>query len=161
MPTLNVQYGGEQQNPDGSKVPLPPSVALLIKGPVIQVVVSVAQSIAGQLVQQGKPLPEPISGSALVDTGATSTCIDDEIAKKLGLPVIDVVKMASATDSASDRNVYPVHIGFVGTPIEADAGRVLGATLQAQGLILLIGRDVLQSFNLFYNGVMGQITLSI
>lgn len=161
MPTLNVQYGGEQQGPDGSKMPLLPSVALLIKGPVIQVVVSVAQSIAGQLVQQGKPLPEPIAGLALIDTGATSTCIDDEVAKKLGLPVIDVAKMASATDSASDRNVYPVHIGFVGTTIEADAGRVLGATLQAQGLILLIGRDVLHSFCLFYNGVMGQITLAI
>ncbi len=161
MPTLNIQYGGEQQAPDGSKTPVPPSAALMVRGPVIQVTLSVAQSIAEQLVQQGKTLPEPVSGLALIDTGASTTCIDDEAAKKLELPIINVVNMASATDASSSRNVYPVLIEIVGTPIKVNANGAIGANLSAQGLVVLIGRDVLLGFTLFYNGIMGQITLSL
>ncbi len=39
--------------------------------------------------------------------------------------------------------------------------RATGASLAAQGLLLLIGRDVLQQCTSHYNGTTGDITLSI
>jgi len=42
-----------------------------------------------------------------------------------------------------------------------DAPRAVGAALKAQGIVALIGRDVLQHCTLYYNGPAGQITLSI
>jgi hypothetical protein len=51
---------------------------------------------------------------ALIDTGATSTCIDEAIAKQLNLPVIDVVSIASASHADTKQNVYPAMIEVVG-----------------------------------------------
>jgi predicted aspartyl protease len=127
----------------------------------VQATVTVAQSIAQQLLHQGIPVPQPIAGSALIDTGASATCVDDAVAQSLGLPVIDVVQVASASHAATLQNVYPVLIELIGTGITINADRVIGAPLAAQDLLLLIGRDVLEHCTLHYNGIAGEITLSL
>lgn len=114
-----------------------------------------------QLKQQNIAVPEPLTGSALIDTGASKTCIDDAAAQRLGLPVIDVVKMASASHEETNKNVYPALIEFTDAKIKFNVERAMGASLNNQGLIVLIGRDVLQLFTVFYNGIMGEITLSL
>lgn len=70
MPILHVQITGQNKAPDGSLVPVDSSVAFIQRGPVVQASVSVAQQIAQPLLQQGISLPAPISGMALIDTGA-------------------------------------------------------------------------------------------
>jgi predicted aspartyl protease len=111
------------------------------------------------LIAQGKTLPAPKSGIALIDTGASNTCIDEQAAKDLGLPVIDVANMQSASHEKHPCNIYPVQII---TPIVTlNAPRAMGAALASQGLLVLIGRDVLQNCTLFYNGPTGQFTLSL
>jgi hypothetical protein len=40
-------------------------------------------------------------------------------------------------------------------------GGAIGAPLAAQGIVALIGRDVLQHCTLHYNGFTGEITLAI
>jgi predicted aspartyl protease len=117
--------------------------------------------MGAQLVQQGQTLPQPVAGLALIDTGATSTCIDEDTAQRLGLPVIDVVSVASASHASTQQNVYPVTLHIAGLPIPINVPRAVGAPLDAQGLLLLIGRDVLRFCTLFYNGLTGEITLSI
>jgi hypothetical protein len=47
-----------------------------------------------------------------------------------------------------------------GGGINIEAPRALGANLAPQGLLLLIGRDVLQHCNLVYTGIAGTVTLS-
>ena len=89
MPILDVQLGGNARTTDGSVVPIPATFALLQRGPVVQVTVS------------------------------------------------------------------------VGLPIVVSAPRAVGAALKAQGLMVLIGRDVLQSCILVYNGPAGQFTLTL
>jgi hypothetical protein len=79
----------------------------------------------------------------------------------MGLPVIDVVNMSSASQASTQQNIHPVQIEVVGLPISIDAPRSMGVLLANQGLIALLGRDVLQQCTLFYNGLTGQITLSI
>jgi predicted aspartyl protease len=161
LPILHTQYAAEAQQPDGTKVAVEPRVALALQGPVIQVILSLASSFATALVQQGSVVPNPTSGMGLIDTGAATTCIDDAAAQAMNLPVIDVVQMMSASHASTPANVYPVQLQVLGTPIRAEIGRAMGAALQGQGIIALIGRDFLQSCTLFYNGITGQLTLSI
>ncbi len=97
-----------------------------------------AQPIARQLLQQGKTLPQPVSGLALIDTGASTTCIDEDAARTLGLPVTNVVTVASASHSAARSNVYPAQIEVIGLPIAINALNSIGAPLAAQGLIALL-----------------------
>jgi predicted aspartyl protease len=127
----------------------------------VQVKVGLAQSMANQILQQGKTPPVAISGIALIDTGATSTCIDDAVAQQLQLPVVNVVNVASASHGSTVQNVYPIQIEVTGLPISIEAPNAIGAALAAQGLLALIGRDVLQHCTLFYNGLTGEITLSV
>ena len=161
MPILHVQYEIEGQTPDGKVIQIPPSLALLQGGPTVQVIIGIAQIFADQLLQQGQTLPQPISGNALIDTGASMTCIDDLSAQNLGLPVIDVVQMTSASHAATQQNVYPIQVQIVGSPIRGEVPRAIGANLAVQGLIALIGRDFLQHCTLFYNDFTGEITLAI
>lgn len=131
------------------------------RGPVLQVSVTVISSVAQQVVQQGTVLPSPVSGLALIDTGASTTCIDDETAQQIGAPVIDIVRMHSASHAGTEANIYPIHCEILGVNIHVDAGRCMGAALKSQGLIMLIGRDVLTNCTLFYNGLVGEFTLSM
>jgi predicted aspartyl protease len=117
--------------------------------------------MANQWTLQGIALPAPISGHALFDTGASVTCVDDETAKQLGLPVINMVTIASASHEASKHNVYPISLEILGPNIVFDSIPAVGGPLKAQGLAALIGRDVLRLCTLHYNGLVGQFTLAI
>jgi len=161
MPILHSQVNGATKGPHGEDVPLPPAIALIQRGPVVQVSISIAQSMTQQLVQQGATLPAPVTGMALIDTGASSTCIDDAIAQQLGVPAIDVVTMHSASHAGHPANIYPVRFALTGMPIALDVPRAMGAALASQGLAMLIGRDILQICTLFYNGMSGEFTLSL
>jgi predicted aspartyl protease len=161
MPILHVQYDGQAQATDGSIVKVPPADVLSRQGPLVQVVISIGKFFSEQLAQQGHELPSPVTGVALIDTGATTTCIDDSIALQMGMPAVDVVMMASASHAATRQNVYSVHMEIVGSPIRVEVPKAMGASLKGQGIIALIGRDYLRHCTLYYNGIMGEITLAI
>lgn len=114
MPILHTQFQGQAQAPDGSSVAVPPAAALQQRGPVAQVTIGVEQTIAQQFVLAGQSPPTPVSGLALIDTSASVTCIDEQIAQQLGLPAIDVVQMASASHAATQQNVYPIRLELMG-----------------------------------------------
>jgi predicted aspartyl protease len=160
MPILHIQLAAQAKTPDGKTVSINPNIALHQRGPIIQVSVTIEQNAGKGLVAQGKPLPTPRTGLALIDTGATGTCIDEKVAQELGLPIIDVGKMTSATHADQQCSVYPVQIN-VPPILVLNSPRTMGAALAAQGLMILIGRDVLRTCNLFYNGPAGQFTLSM
>jgi predicted aspartyl protease len=161
VPILHTQLTGQGKTPDGKLFHVPPAVALQQRGPLVQAAVTLQESMVTALTQQGKPTPQPVNGWALLDTGASSTCIDDEAAQKMNLPVIGVGSMSSASHAKTASNIYPIQIEFTGFPIRFQSPRTMGAALKEMGLLLLIGRDLLQHCTLFYNGATGQITLSI
>lgn len=161
MPILHSQLSGKGQTPDGKTVDLPPSIPLQQKGPVIQVTFGLADSVAQEWAKQGLQLPGTHSGLALIDTGASTTCIDEAIAQTLGLPIVDVGKMTSATHQDHPSNIYPIKIAVNGTAININVPKAMGANLQVQGLVVLIGRDVLSHCTLHYNGLNGQFTLCV
>ena len=161
MPILHQQFAGEAQDSEGNRSPLNPSRVLQMRGPVLQVTVSLAENVATQLLDRGDELPTPIPGLGLIDTGATATCIDDTLAQNLGLPVIDRGVITSASHEDIPVNIYPALIVFVGANIRINVERAAGVALASQGLAALIGRDVLQRCTMFYNGLTGAITLSM
>ncbi len=104
-------------------------------------------------------MPDAIHGLALIDTGASNTCFDQQAALNAGLPVIDMGMMASASHAEQD---VPVFAGKLVIPeFNIDTEYALGANLDGQHLIALIGRDLLQSAVLVYNGTDGTVSLSI
>jgi predicted aspartyl protease len=162
MPVLHVRKPSVSGEDDqGNEVEIPPPHMLVREGPLIQVNIGPASDLADQWRNDGREVPEPITGPALIDTGATSTCVDDGVARDLGLPVVDVAKMASASEE-TEQNVYPIEVDVVASDLKINSPKSIGANLRDnQDIIALIGRDVLRHTTFHYNGVTGDFTLSM
>jgi len=159
MPVFHIQIAGQGKTPEGKVFQVPPAVALQQRGPVIPVAVTIEQNMGKSLLQQGKSVPTK-TGLALIDTGASQSCIDEQAAKELGLPVVNVGKMTSASHEQHPCNLYPVQFS-IPPALTFQAPHAMGAKLAVQGLLAIIGRDVLQHCLMVYNGGIGQITISI
>ncbi len=160
MPTFHIQLTGNANGPNGTQIQVPPRIALQQRGPVIPVTVGLEQGMVQSLAQRGAPVPLTRSGLALVDTGASISCIDEQLAQELHLPVVDVCQMVSASHSAHPSNVYPIQIALP-QGVSFGAPRAMGANLAVQGLLRLSGETFSRIAPLFYNGNAGQITLSL
>ena len=160
MPILHIQYSGQALAPNGQPVQIDPRQLIAMRGPVVSVAIKPPPEIAELLVRESKPVPAPITGFGLIDTGASSTCIDNAVAQKLGLPIVNVIKMASATHESVDTSVYPISFDILGgVPMTVNCPRAAGAALAIQNLVLLIGRDLLANAYFSYNGPSGQFTI--
>jgi hypothetical protein len=53
MPILHTQLSAQGQTPDGKAITIPPAIALMQRGPIVQVIIGVEQNIAKQLFSQG------------------------------------------------------------------------------------------------------------
>ncbi len=93
---------------------LAPRIGLIQEGPCVRVLIGLAQSFLSQLSKDRQSVPSSVPGMALIDTGASTTCIDDLLAQSLGLPVIDVAKIVSASHADTEVSVYPIQIEIVG-----------------------------------------------
>src|SRR2546427_7552134 len=143
MPFLNAQYGGHGIGPDGKQVAIPPVFALWQRGPCVQVTIELADQVAQELIKRNEPLPPPSAGLALIDTGSASSCVDEEAAKAMHLPIVGVTNMASASHASHKAFQYPIKVTIQGLPIAFNAPNAIGAPLKVQDLIAIIGRDIL------------------
>ena len=131
----------------------PDQTALLEFGPSLEVVVS-------PLVDPPRPPTEGHTTHALVDTGATQSCIDVQVAESLDLPVVDFVMIAGAAGESR----HPLYAARVAIPaleifeFGAFAGVDLGAGEQPHRVLL--GRTFLQGTVMIYDGIRGQVTIA-
>jgi predicted aspartyl protease len=97
---------------------------------------------------------------ALVDTGATESCIDSDLARVLQLPIVDRQAIAGV-HGASETNVClaQIHVPDLGFTMY---GRFAVVHLAAGGLphSALLGRNFLQHFTMTYEGKNGVVILS-
>ena len=96
---------------------------------------------------------------ALVDTGATESCIDDQLALQLGLPIIDVVQIAGVGGKhKTNRYLAQIHVAPLAFTIY---GAFSGVNLAAGGQrhLVLIGRTFLSNFRMTYNGLTGEVVI--
>lgn len=141
---------------------LPPNAsprALLAQaGARIALTVAVPPSQAAQISASGGAIPAPVSGIALIDTGASVTCIDNDLALSLGLRAVGSVSVNTPSGVGIAQTQY---LGEVTLPGSAgNLWTLTGAVLAPQGIIALIGTDVLANCVLVYNGSAGAFTLA-
>ena len=97
---------------------------------------------------------------ALVDTGATESCIDSKLAEELGLPVIDEMDM-SGVNGMQRHDVYLASVNIPDLEF-LQYGRFAGVDLRDGGQEhqALLGRTFLQNVILIYDGMRAQVTLA-
>jgi predicted aspartyl protease len=136
-------------------------------GPVLQVLVEVPTPLAASFRTAGTPVPQPASGLALIDTGATCSAVDDSVVQALGVQPIGVVNVGTA-GGIRQQAVYSARFSFPGSNIPAmEFAQLTGVDLRGHvvphlsiPLIALIGRDILSKFVMIYNGPNASITLA-
>jgi hypothetical protein len=144
-----------------------PHHAFAVAGPIIRVQIEVASVLAQALQAANQPIPTPVLGIALIDTGASITSFDASIVSKLGINPNGVALVGTAGGS-QQQSTYQAKFTFPGTPIPGfEHPRVLGCNLAGQTvlnrqpIIALIGRDILSKCVLVYNGPAGMYSLSM
>jgi len=85
-------------------------------GPVLNVEVHVPNALAAQLAQAGQTVPSPVSGLALIDTGASISAVDDSIIQSLGVSPVGIATVKTPSGAAR-QNQYPVRFVFPGTSL--------------------------------------------
>ena len=98
---------------------------------------------------------------ALVDTGAGESFLDNDLAAKLNLPIVDKQHI-SGSAGRHEVNVYLAHIHVPSLGITIN-GRFGGGNLAAGGQrhSALIGRTFLMHFKMTYDGVTGTVELTL
>lgn len=138
------------------------------EGPVLSAIVAVSEARAAALRGAGQRTPDPVPIRALVDTGASCTCIDPSVLAALELTPTGSVRINTPTtgNRPEDRNQYDVALVIPGA-VRGHAPLFLATVpvvatelLQQQGFAALLGRDILSACLLTYNGTMGWYTLA-
>jgi hypothetical protein len=97
---------------------------------------------------------------ALVDSGATESCIDSALAMQLNLPVVDR-RTIGGIGGAHQVNM---HLGHIHVPALGNVitGAFAAVNLAAGGQqhMALIGRSFLQHFVMVYNGLTGTVAIT-
>ena len=97
---------------------------------------------------------------ALIDTGATESCIDDQLAQSLSLPLVDRRKISGI----GGHHEVSVYLAQIVTPLfgYVQYGQFSGVALRQGGQKheVLLGRTFLRTFFMIYDGVRGQVTLA-
>jgi hypothetical protein len=139
-----------------------PPRALHHFGPVAMVNIGATEADKAAITHSGMAVPEPIRGGALIDTGATFSQIDDEIIAELGLQPVGILDVAGF-DVIDTKLRYDVKLVFEdGMLLETLAS---GSQFRRPpdspipGYDALIGRDILASAILTYDGTCGRVSL--
>lgn len=159
---FNVRF---PEIPDGGPQPKmvigPAPDMLVAEGPGLEVHVTVTDAHAKYLEDNGMEIPQPISGKALVDTGASISAVDVSVLERLGTQPIGCVRIH--TPQGTDlQEIYPAKMLFPGSKLGGvQSLTVVGnPAIAGQGLLALIGRDILKNWLLVYNGASGNVTIA-
>jgi hypothetical protein len=108
------------------------------------------------LALPGTQASGPVTGRVLFDTGATKTVVDEAAIKQLGIQPAGVTNVSTPSGTAQQL-LYPAELEFLPMHSRVKFTFVIGSPhLAAQGLLALIGRDVMRHMVLIYNGFVGQ-----
>ena len=111
--------------------------------------------------QAGEPPDLPLKNvKALIDTGAGGDCIDDELAKSLGLPISDEGEI-SGIGGRHHAFIYTARI-YVPKLDRLLFQPFTGVKLKqgAQWHRVILGRSFLRPYRLIYDGADGQVDIT-
>ena len=142
------------------------SIQISPAGPLFDAYISVSEARAAALLLAKQQLPLARKIRALLDTGASHTCLDPSIINDLQIPPTGTTSVLTPSTGATPHtvNLYDVCINIPGSkPPPHILGTVAVAgceLLQSQGFHALIGRDILSQWTVYYNGPLKLITIS-
>lgn len=165
MPVFEQNYNINLKNDKGEEVSFDGPHTLAQVGPIVKVLVSPHPDILEELRENGMPAPEPVSGVAIIDTGASVTCIDENVCRALALQPTGVSNVLHAGGSER-RSCYPIQIFFPDLSFgPISAVRAMSAKLtdlenhKSQPYILMLGRDLMHNLMIVYDGIHGRIQI--
>jgi len=127
--------------------------------------VSLPEGVRSFYAEKNMPIPPPVEGTALIDTGATRSAIDSSVVWALGLVPKTTVNIVGSTgvqdqDGFAVRFVFPDFPYIPGQILQFDPEIVTASpTLALCGLTALLGRDFLTHMILIYDGKAGRYTI--
>jgi hypothetical protein len=137
-------------------------------GLIIAAAVFVSQERQTALKNAGEKIPDLIQIRALIDTGASSTCVDTTVLKGLQLTPTGSSPMVTPSTGNKPVDVDQYDIGILVPPAKPNQTPLMFGTvavcsidlIQSQGFHALIGRDILSHCLLSFNGASGLFTLA-
>ena len=132
--------------------------SLELRGPILRVQIGYDPEFdpGGQ---NRSNLPEELY-PALVDTGATASCIDSGLAVRSGLPIVDQYEVRGV-HGLSKVNVHLAQIYVPSLDWTISKSLAAGNLYSDRNpLFALIGRDFLRNFIMTYNGITGSVIIS-
>jgi len=135
-------------------------------GPLVRCILAVSEEREKILKKEGKKIPQRVENVVgLIDTGSDGVLIDSKHIGDLSLPVRSMVPKASTIDGPSPRFRCKCEVGLI-IPLDDVKVRWDGSAYTHDNLKkecefdLIIGRDVLASLNLHYDGPNCCFTIS-
>jgi hypothetical protein len=139
-----------------------PAEALVQYGPTVPVDIGFdpAMFAAAYPAAGFRRVPEAHSVPALIDTGSSESYIDEELAQRLQLPLVDQVQVDGAQGEMT-LNVYLAHIALPGLGA-TQHGRLCGLPLKTGTAShrIILGRTLLKDTLLIYDGRSGSVKLA-
>jgi hypothetical protein len=137
---------------------------MIANGPLIAIDVADPGGVAQPVVldPQGAPATTPliVPGFALVDTGASGSVVDDDLATRLGL-IARGVANGFGVGGAYTASQYAIGWRITNTQgFQTVAVTSAPLHLQNPQLLMLIGRDILNNCVLVFNGPTGTFSLA-
>ncbi|MFH1418753.1 MAG: aspartyl protease family protein [Planctomycetota bacterium] len=108
----------------------------------------------------GDSVPAPIIGNAMIDSGATVTAIDADVAKRLGLKPSGTVEAVGIGGKTIGITVA-CSVDIKGLVLDLPRAPGHDLSKYCPGLIALIGRDILRHMVFHYDGPKGTVYLEI
>ena len=141
------------------------TVPITTAGALFPVLIGISQARRTVLQAVIANAPQLQPARALLDTGATSTVVDNSIITALGLDPRGTTLMT--TPSTGEKPVvaylYDVSVWLMGTKLSdvlETSTQVIGADLKNLGFDVLLGRDILADCVVLYAGTAETCTLS-
>lgn len=133
-------------------------------GPVLDILIGVSESRADALKRAAQLVPNRISIRALIDTGASCTCIDPTILSQLNLTATGAIPVHTPSTGGTPvlQNQFDVSLSLVHPyrSLTIPNIAVIESNLIIQGIDALIGRDVLKRCLFVYDGQEKHFTLA-
>lgn len=158
MPVMTKRMTGGATKDGNSVRTLLPDESLHINGPVLEATLTASDAQQQALIEQGKQV-KSITGRVMFDTGASVSCFDVSVAQETGLAIIGIGRMASASHTSIQA---PVYAGKLILPkLNINIQPAMGANIASQGIIALIGRDVMRHGAFYYSGIDGSFSFAV
>lgn len=135
---------------------------LSVNGPKLHVTLSISRHLEPKYKEIHKSIPDPISLSALIDTGASTCLIRKDIPERLGLKPTGTAKIATVQSRGHVCSTYWMRLVIkMENDMFVHTGSFTAVPLEEQDVSVLIGRDLLKHGVFTYAGNADKYTLSL